>query len=253
MPAYNEEKRIGKTLEAYSSFFNEKLDKRFDYQIFVVINGTKDKTEDVVREHIKKNKRIKFINLKKAGKGYAISQGFYESLKGDFDNMGFVDADMATPPEQYWKLIERINGYDGVIADRYMKGSKITPSFSFRRIAVSRIFNFLVRSFFAIPYGDTQCGAKLFKRNAIEQIISKIGMTQWAYDIDLLYLCKLNGFIIKSVPTEWVEAQGSTLNLNKASIQMIFAIFQLRILKSRFKGALKVISPIVDFTYKLVR
>ena len=82
MPAYNEEKRIGKTLEEYSSFFeNLRKSKKIDYEILVVINNTKDNTEKVVKSYSKKNKRIIYLNLVRGGKGYAVIEGFKDALK----------------------------------------------------------------------------------------------------------------------------------------------------------------------------
>ena len=254
IPAYNEEARIGKTLEAYAKFFNSLAKaKGFSYRILVVINGTTDKTEEIVKCCQKKFESINYLNFKRAGKGFAITEGFKDSIKKDFNIIGFVDADLATYPEEYLKLISSIDNFDGAIANRYAKNSKIIPAFSFRRILVSRVFNFLVRVLFHLPYEDTQCGAKVFKKDAIKKILNNITMTQWAYDIDLLYICKTNNLKIKSVPTIWLEKEGTKLNIIKSSIQMLFAIIQLRILKSPFKKSLRILSPIIGIIYKLVR
>ena len=104
-----------------------------------------------------------------------------------------------------------------------------------------------------MPYNDTQCGAKIFRKRVMKSIINDFTITQWAYDIDLLYSCKKRGFRIKSVPTIWGEIGGSTLNIKKASIQMFFAIIQLRILKSPFKHVLKIIKPVIGIIYKAVK
>lgn len=254
MPAYNEEKRISKTLESYSSFFkNLEKKEKTHYEILVVINNTKDRTEEIIKSYQKKDKNIKYLNFKRGGKGFAITEGFKHSLQNNFDIIGFVDADLATSPEEYFKLIKNINLADGAIADRYMKGAKITPAFSFRRIVVSRIFNMLVRFLFNLHHQDTQCGAKVFKSNALKKIINDISMTQWAWDIDLLYSCKKRNLRIKSIPTIWTEAEGSKLDINKTSIQMFFAIMQLRILKSSLKGSLRIISPLISVFYKFIK
>ncbi len=254
MPAYNEEKRIGKTLDAFSEYFNSLLKTRkIEYELLVVINGTKDKTEEVVKQKQKKDKRIKYLNLKQGGKGFAITEGFREALKGNFDYMGFVDADLATSPKEYWKLIEQIGSYDGAIANRYLEGSRITPSHSFRRIAVSRAYNLIVRALFFLPYSDTQCGAKVFTRRAANKMFPELMLTNWAYDVNILHLCKKYGFSVKEVPTDWREIGGGHLNINRTSIQMLFAVTQLRILKSPFKGLLRVITPLTDVFYRNIK
>jgi len=253
MPAYNEEKRIGSTLKLYSEYL-EKMRKKekFEYEILVVINNTKDKTEDVVKTWRKKNKRINYINLVKGGKGYAVIEGFKNALKRGFDFIGFVDADAATPPEAYHLLIKNINGYDGSIASRYVKGSAIYPRRSFVRTIVGRTFNYIVRALFMMNYKDTQCGAKLFRRKTLEKIIPNLGLTNWAFDVELLYECSKNGFQIKEEKTKWKEVDGSKVDINKTSLQMLSAVLQLRILKSKFKHSLKIISPGVSLLYKLI-
>ena len=81
IPAYNEEKRIGNTLQVYSAYFESirKL-KSLDYEILVSINNTTDKTLEIVKKFQKKDKRIIYLNLPKGGKGYAIIEGFKDAL-----------------------------------------------------------------------------------------------------------------------------------------------------------------------------
>lgn len=253
MPAYNEEKRIGKTLEAYLQFFSALPQrKKIYWELLVVINGTTDNTEMIVKNYEKNSENLKHIVLEKGGKGFAITEGFKKYLKTDFDFIGFVDADLATYPAEYFKLVEEIGEYDGVIANRYDRDSKIINGQGFRRIIVSRIFNFLVRSLFLIPYEDTQCGAKVFRREAIKKILNDLTITKWAYDVNLLYACKKQNLKIKSAPTIWHETAGSKLNVNKASIQMFFAIIQLRIMHSPFRRILKIFTPTIKIIYKFV-
>ena len=254
IPAYNEEKRIGKTLKEYSEYFTKfYLENKVDYQILVVINGTKDKTEDVVKVYQKNNKKINYLNLRVGGKGLAITDGFKKSLDEDYDLIGFVDADLATPPKEFKQLIEEIKNCHGVIADRYAKGSNITPKHSFRRILVSRVYNFIVRVLFSVRYRDTQCGAKLFRKEVIREIFDELALTNWAFDVNILYLSKKKGFYIKSIPTNWFEIEGGNLDIFRTSIQMFFALSQLRLLNSPFRKLLKLISPLVDFTYRNIR
>ena len=254
MPAYNEEKRIGKTLKTYSEYFDGlTVEGKLTYEIVIVINNTTDKTEEVVRSVQKKNKKVRYLKFKRGGKGFAVMEGFRDALKRNNDLIGFVDADMATSPAAFHLLIENIEHYDGAIADRYMRGAKIIPSFSFRRIVVSRVFNFLVRSLFGFKYRDTQCGAKLFSRKCVEKMKDDLTITQWAFDIDVLYSSKKNNFKIKSVPTIWMEMEGSKLNIGRTSLEMFFAIMQLRILRSPFKRNLIFLKPFISILYGAVK
>lgn len=254
MPAYNEERRIGKTLEAYSDYF-ELLRKQgfLDYEILVVINNTKDSTEEIVKTYQKSNPRINYINLIKGGKGYAVIEGFKAALLKNFDLIGFVDADLATGPESYYYLLKNINNADAIIANRYDQESKITPKFTFRRLIVAKAFNLLVRALFFFPFQDTQCGAKLFTKRAANLIVTNVKMSQWAFDIELLYLLKKNGLKINEARTIWKDMEGSKLDLKKASIQMIFSVLQLRIITSPFKELFKPLKPLAGLFWRLIK
>lgn len=253
IPAYNEQDRIGRTLEAYGDFFKRRKGKNFDFEIIVVANACKDNTAGVVREKAKKYKEIKLLDFEQGGKGFAVKQGFKEALKSKAGLIGFVDADLATPPEAYFDLIKNIGSYEGIIASRYIKGSVLKPKQSFSRIFIGRVFNLIVRSLFLMPYQDTQCGAKLFKRKAIEQALDKLNISQWAIDIDLLYNLRKIGFRVKEYPSTWQDIGGSKLDIKKASAQMFFAVIQLRLLNSMFKKSIKVLKPIIKPVYNLIR
>ncbi len=251
VPAHNEEKRIGKTLSEYSAFFEDLRKKKIlDYQILVVINNTKDATEEVVRKYSSLNKNLKCMVLIRGGKGYAVVEGFKRSLKEGYEIIGFVDADMATSPEEYWKLVINMKGAAGIIADRYQKGSRIYPPPSIQRLLAKRLFNFVVRSILLLPYGDTQCGAKIFRRNALEITLPELTMSKWAFDVDLLYVLKKHGFRVKSYPTVWVDKEYSKINFWQAGPWMVLAILRLRILNSPFKRFIRIYDKFVGFIPK---
>jgi len=241
MPAYNEEKRISRTLKEYISYFeglNKK--KRLDYEILVVINNTTDRTEEIVKSFQKKSKRLRYLNLKRGGKGFAVIEGFKDALSRNNNFIGFVDADMATSPEEYAKLMFALRSKDGIIADRYKKESKVYPPATFRRLVVARIFNFLIRSIFFLPFKDTQCGAKIFKRKVIEEILPSLSMSQWAFDVELLYNMRVRGFKIISAPTEWIDREYSKINFLKAGPKMALGVLRLRILNSPLRKFIRI-------------
>lgn len=253
IPAYNEERRIEKTLEEYCKFFNEKEKEKDieDFEIIVVLNACKDNTLQIVEKQKKKFKEIKILNFKQGGKGFAIIEGFKEALKKDFELIGFVDADMSTPSEAFYDLIENIENCDGIIASRWKKGALVKKR-TISRAIVSKGFNFLVRSLFLFKHKDTQCGAKLFKRKVIKEVISELKLTEWAFDVNLLYLCKKNKFRIKEIPTIWEDKKESKHDSLKTSLQMFFGVVRLRLIYSFFEPILKPIKFILVFGDKLI-
>lgn len=236
IPAYNEEKRISKTLEEYCKFFNNVYKNNFE--IIVILNGCKDNTLRVVKTSAKKYNQIKYIDIKEAiGKGGAVIEGFKQA-EGEL--IGFVDADNSTKAEYFYDLVKDINNYDCAIASRWIKGAKVNPPQPISRRIASRTFNAIVRILFNINVHDSQCGAKLFKKQAIKEIIPYLGITRWAFDVDLLYQLKKRKRTILEVPTVWSDTPGSNLNIKKASKEMFLAITRLRLIYSPLKFIVKI-------------
>ena len=230
IPAYNEEKRIGRTLEDYCCFFCKKYKR--NVEIIVVLNRCIDNTLKIVKKYAKRHSQIKYLNLNKSGKGFAIIEGF-KIARGDL--IGFTDADDSTSAGEFNKLTEKINGLDGIIASRYVKGAVTNPKQPLQRIIVSRIGNLIIRLLFHLKIKDTQCGAKLFRKNTVKKVLPSLGVIEWGFDIDLLYRIKKNNFKIKEAPILWKEGGGSKLKIGKASLQTFFAVIRLRLLYSPFK------------------
>jgi len=99
----------------------------------------------------------------------------------------------------------------------------------------SRIFNFMVRTLFKVKIRDTQCGAKVVTKEAMQAVFPHLGLTRWAFDVDLLFKLRRAGFRIIEHPTIWHDVAGSKINIPKASLEMTLAICRLRLLYSPFK------------------
>jgi glycosyltransferase involved in cell wall biosynthesis len=246
MPAYNEEKRIGKTLEAYSSYFEDlRKNEKMDYDILVVINNTTDKTEEIVKKIAEANKRITYLNLRPGGKGFAVIEGFKDALKRKNDLIGFVDADMATLPEDFYDLVRRMGKSGGAIASRYIRGAVINPKPTKQRMIAKKVFNLLVRTMLFLPYRDTQCGAKVFRREVLENVLPALTMSQWAFDVDLIYSTKKKGFSVKEIPTKWSDKSYATINFWQAGPLMALGIIRLRLLNSPAKMFIRIYDKLI--------
>ncbi len=239
IPAHNEERRIGATLEAYTSFFDSlvKIDM-LDYEIIVVLNACKDKTKDVVKKH--QTARVRILEFIQAGKGFAVIEGFKDALMRENAIIGFVDADMATPPEEYMKLVRGVEGHDIAIADRYLPTSRIIPRSTIARLFAKRLFNFLARALLFLPYHDTQCGAKVFRQEVLREIIPSLSMSQWAFDVELLYVARKHGYLANPIPTRWFDKEYSKINFWKAGPGMALGVVRLRIVNSPFRRVMKI-------------
>lgn len=228
IPAYNEEQRLRKekTLENYAGFFYKIFKNNFE--IIVVLNGCKDNTLEVVQDAAKKFKQIKIEDIGSVGsKGAAIIEGF-KLASGKL--IGFVDADQATKADAFYDLVLKINDYDCIIASRRMKDSIVNPPRTLNRDFSSIGFNLLVKLLFGLNFNDSQCGAKLLKKNACKSILNDIIIKNWAFDVDLLYSLKKKNFRILEVATIWSEKSGTKLTW-KTSYEMFWSLVKLRFLK----------------------
>jgi len=238
IPAHNEENRIGLTLDHYCTYFNKLREQgHLQFELLVVLNGCIDNTLDVVRKAAERCQYIEAMALPQAGKGLAVAAGFKNALTRDFDLIGFVDADMATAPSAFYQLIKQIGDADGIIASRYMRGSKVYPPRPLiKRLGSMLIYESLIFILFGMRYHDFQCGAKLFKREVIATIAPELRVTQWGFDVELLYLCKRHHFNIKEVSTIWYDQSDSKLKLFRSGLRMIGSLFLLRLRYSPFKS-----------------
>jgi hypothetical protein len=95
----------------------------------------------------------------------------------------------------------------------------------------------MVNLFFGFRVHDTQCGAKLLTREAVDKVLPEIGITKWAFDVDMLFCVRRHGYVIREIPTVWRDAAGSKVQVGRASAEMALAMIRLRLLYSPFKGA----------------
>jgi len=226
IPAYNEQNRIEKTIITYVNYFRENPHCSVDF--IVVLNGCTDNTERVVMKLKEAYLEVSMIKIAQSGKGLAIKKGFEEALKKSGELIGFVDADMATQPEYFNDLINNIGKNDGIIASRYMKGSYVYPSRPFIKKWGRFIFyQSLVYLLFGLRYKDLQCGAKLFKKKVIQKITPMLNINQWAFDVEILYLCKKYNFVIQELPTVWYDQLESKLQTFSSGVKMLQSLFKL--------------------------
>ena len=232
IPAYNEEKRIGATLQAYLTYFSKLNYPDLAVEFMIVLNGCIDNTERIVQTIARGHNNVHLITIPQAGKGLAVAQGFKAALAlvPTVDLIGFVDADMATQPRYFHELIEKQANYDGIIASRYMPGACVYPQRPWiKRIGSRLMYDSLVTVLFGMHYHDVQCGAKLFTRNVIATIIPYLRVHQWSFDVELLYLCKRLGFSIKEHPTVWHDQADSKLSIMRDGLRMPWSLIKIRV------------------------
>ena len=251
IPAYNEERRIEPVLRDYARFFQEHYEGKFE--LVVVLNGCRDNTLGVVQKVAAEYPSVSWREFKAPiNKGGALIEGL--KLAPMADLIGYVDADGATPPRAFMDIVKNINGYDCVIGSRWLPGAVLHQEQSGKRQFASRIFHLIVEGLFWMHIRDTQCGAKIMRREAIEKIHSRLRIADMAFDINLLYSLKKAGYKILELPTEWTDKVGSKVVLGNTSISMLLSVIRIRLMYwpfiYRWLGPLR---PLETLIYKKLR
>lgn len=232
IPAYNEEKRIPKTLVQIDKYFSAKPN---NYEIVVVDDGSTDRTIAKVKNLNLKNARV-VQNPKNLGKGAAVKNGI---LNANQNLCLITDADLATPIAEYAKLEEKIqNGWDFVIGSRNMKESNIKVKQSVFRQYLGRIFPFLVQAVAVSGFSDTQCGFKLIKTKLARTIAKKMQINGFAFDVEMLVIAEKLGTKAIEVPIVWIDQRGSKVNPFKDSYKMLKDLLSIRLnnIKGKYGG-----------------
>jgi glycosyltransferase involved in cell wall biosynthesis len=251
IPAYNEERRIEPMLWGYARYFQEHYQGRF--QLVVVLNGCTDDTIGVVRRVSAEYPSVSALEFPEAiGKGGALIEGL--KLAPLADIIGYVDADGATPPHAFHDLVRRIDDADCVIGSRWLPGATLHVEQSGRRRFASRVFHLIVQVLFRMNIRDTQCGAKVMRRDAVEKIHSSLRIADMAFDINLLYSLHRAGYRILEVPTEWTDMIGTKVTLFGTSLVMFLSVVRIWLVHSpRIYKRLRPLRPLEGWIYRKLR
>jgi len=227
IPAYNEEKRIEKTLKKVYEYFKG---KKVEFEIIVVDDGSNDKTVEIVEKFSSDRKKIRILKHEKnMGKGAAVKTGILNA-KGEL--ILFTDADLSTPIEEFEKLKKKIEkGYDIAIGSRGLKDSKIVIPQPFYRRIIGRIFPLLVRLIVIKDFKDTQCGFKLFKKEAAKKIFSQLKTEGFAFDVEVLAKGKKEGYKIAEVGVLWYNSPRSSVKIFRDSFRMFVSLLKIKFSK----------------------
>jgi len=255
IPAYNEVGRIEATLKEI--IFNLDYDLKFNrnYELLIIMDGCKDGTPETVRALIKDHFGVTAIVLpNRLGKGGAIIEAL-KYARGDL--IAFIDADGSVPISELSKLLQLTDRYDLVIGSRYKNNSILPLRRPFKRFLFSRSFNVLMRLMFWRLHDikDAQCGLKVFTKDLADAIDGDLLITDFVFDVNLLYSALQKGFKIKEVGITWIEKDFGKLSdgLLKQSLIMVFSLLRLRIYYSSLETQLfpsRLFKKISGFLYK---
>lgn len=235
LPAYNEEARLPASLDRVIDFLARQT---FESEIVIADDGSRDRTPRIVTDRIMAglpaNVAMRIVrHLHNRGKGAAIRTGILEA-RGRY--IFFMDADLATPPEQSMQVLHELElGAPVAIGSRIQPdGSDMRASQPFQRRLVGRAFTMMRKAMRVLPdIDDTQCPMKGFEHEAARAIFREQQLSGWIFDAEVLYIARSLGYRIASVPVEWRHVDGSRLKVSPLQAwEVLRDLVRLRFLHS---------------------
>ncbi len=226
VPAYNEERRLGRTLERIATFCRGRSQR---WQVIVVDDGSTDATAEVVRRAAASSPEIQLLaNECNHGKGYAVKRG---ALAAEGEVILFSDADLSTPIEEYAKLSACLaDGADIAIGSRNVPESEIGIKQPLHRRVMGVVYWWL--RMLILPtmraFGDTQCGFKAFRREAAQRLFALQTVEGFGFDPEILHLAVRAGLRVDQVPIKWLDDRRSKVRPLRDGITMFRDLWRVR-------------------------
>ena len=222
IPAYNEVDRLPPTLREVTTYLAANF---ASWEVIVSDDGSTDGTVERLAPSFPD---IKFLrDPVNAGKGAAVRRGM---LAAQGDLVLFSDADLSTPIDELGPMVRvmKERGTDIVIASRGLSDSKLEVRQPWWRELAGRIFNLLVRPLSGLPFRDTQCGFKLFRYRAAQDVFRSIRCNDWAFDVEALMVASMLGYRVIEVPVRWINEERSKVRILVDAPKMAFDVLRFR-------------------------
>jgi glycosyltransferase involved in cell wall biosynthesis len=223
IPAFNEELRLPATLEKIAAYVRM---RRPNSEVIVVDDGSKDGTAALAESWRDRIPQLRVVsNGINRGKGFSVRHGYLESHS---DIVLFTDADLSSPIEESEKLIAALASHEVAIGSRAVDRSLIEVHESRFREFAGIVFNRIVRLTLRLPFVDTQCGFKAFRRGRCAVIFDQQTIERFGFDPELLYLARHHGLSTVEVPVRWAHSPATKVNMMRDSLQMFLDVFIIR-------------------------
>lgn len=226
LPVYNEIKTIKKTAVSIYSWCKENMKE--DYNIMFV----DDMSTDGTYESIKKLKTTKIKIIKNnfdKGKGSALKAAYvhatYTYKLNKDDKILFMDSDGQIEPREIKTFLRMMEIYDSDVVIGNKRHDYSNVSYNLQRRIVSKTYNMIIRILFGLSYRDTQCGIKLFKKYALDKVISRTTSKRYAFDLELIVSLIQNKLRIADAPVNiLVKNNVGSVNINSIIVTFVETI-----------------------------
>ena len=225
VPAYNEEERLPLSLSSILSYLEG---GGYEYEVLVVDDGSTDSTAASVESLILSG--AAGVSLLRGegnrGKGSSVRKGVLAAAN---EYILFTDADLSTPIEEMEKLSAALDaGSDIAIASRALPGSDIRVRQNRLRERMGKTFNLVIRSIGLTRFRDTQCGFKMFRREAARDLFGRSRVDGFAFDMEILFLAGKLGYSVTEVPVVWVNSPKSRVSTVSDPVKMLLDVLRVR-------------------------
>jgi dolichyl-phosphate beta-glucosyltransferase len=221
IPAYNEEKRLPRTLEQVFAFLSS---QPYASEVLIVENGSNDHTLEIAQSFAKQNSNLHVIQEVQRGKGNAVRRGMLDAC-GEYRFI--CDADLSMPIEEVAKFIPpALAEFDVAIGSREAPGAMRYNEPPYRHLG-GRGINLIIQMLILPGLNDTQCGFKCFRAETAEALFSLQNLTGWSFDIEILYLARRKHLRIKEIPINWYYGADSKVNAIRDALRLISDIFRI--------------------------
>lgn len=222
VPAFNEAGRIGRTLDELAAVLPSLVR---DWEVRVVDDGSTDGTVAVVRTRAAVEPRIVVQEEPHRGKGGTVRAGML-AARGDLRFM--CDADLSMPISELSRFLSVVpERADIAIGSREGLGARRVGEPAYRHY-MGRAFNAMVRIVAIGGVADTQCGFKMFTRQAAEAVFSRVATDGWAFDIEVLVIARQLGLRVDVLPIEWHYGEQSRVSVVRDSAAMARDVLRIR-------------------------
>ncbi len=223
IPAYNEEKRIGATLEAILAYLRA---QDYSSEIVVVDDGSRDRTREAVRSFENPEVSVRVEGYaQNRGKGHAVRTGML-AARGEY--AVFMDADLSTPItmlDRFRPLMEQ--GRDVIIGTRKVKSAHIVKHQPGYRENMGKVFTWLSNFIFSLRVSDFTCGFKCFSRRSLAPVFGCQRIDGWSYDTEIIVIADRKGFKVEEVPVEWANDEATRVRLLKNVFTCFSELFNI--------------------------
>jgi len=227
IPAFDEAARLSEPLAHILEYL---ISAKINAEVIVVDDGSTDGTSAVAENEFALHSEISTSVVRyetNKGKGFAVRTGLAASKA---DVALFSDADLSTPIDELWKLIEPIKAgeFDLTFGSRAIDRSLIGTHQPWRREQGGKVMNLIIRKLSRLPFSDTQCGFKAFNMSKFRPLLEVMTIDRFGFDVEFLYVARYHGLMLKEIPVRWNNVEGSKVDVFRDTSRMFTELLQIR-------------------------